>query len=119
MQVLTQKGEKRPVESEPGATSDTERRKEAGRVRTWFNFGHRKAETMDLSRNPGQLGTQQAGTVNRSRNPGQLRTQKAGTVNQSQNSVQLRTQKSLKRGSRKPNSEHLLTPDRSKKAVLF
>ncbi|PAE26158.1 hypothetical protein CHI10_04205 [Bacillus sp. 7894-2] len=43
-QLRTQKGEKRPVESEPGATSDAERRKEAGRVRTWFNFGHRKAE---------------------------------------------------------------------------
>lgn len=67
VQLRTQKGEKRPVESEPGASSDTKRRKEAGRVRTWRNFGHRKE----------------------------------------------------KRGSRRPNSEHLLTPDMSKKAVLF
>ncbi len=59
-QLRTQKGGKHGSESEPGSTSDTERRKTWIRVRTQVNFGHRKEENLDLSQNLGQLQTQKA-----------------------------------------------------------
>ncbi|KAF0823830.1 hypothetical protein KIS1582_2333 [Cytobacillus firmus] len=40
------------------------------RVGTRVSFGHRKAETVDLSRNPGQLRTQKAGTHGTESEPG-------------------------------------------------
>ena len=58
LQLRTQKGEKSQLESEPGSTSDTERRKEPVRVGTRVNFGHRKEKRAGQSQNPGQLQTQ-------------------------------------------------------------
>ncbi|MBG9451008.1 hypothetical protein ABE67_17230 [Cytobacillus firmus] len=61
-QLRTQKRENTHVESEPGATSDTEKGKHALRVRTRVNFGHKKGKRATQSPNPGQLRTQKRNT---------------------------------------------------------
>ncbi len=110
-QLRTQKGEKSQLESEPGPTSDTERRKRSIRVRTRVNFGHRKEKRAGQSQNLVQLRTQKGErgaseseawpTSDTERRKGQARVRtranfghrKEKRAGQSQNLVQLRTEK--------------------------
>jgi hypothetical protein len=117
VQLRTQKGGKSGSESEPGSTSDPERRKTWIKVRTRVNFGPRKEESLDQSQNPGQLRTQKGGKPGSKSEPGstsdtkrrktwiRVRTRvnfghkQQENLDQSQNPSQLRTQKAEKRRS--------------------
>jgi hypothetical protein len=58
VRLRTEKGEIVDPESELGGTSDTEGENQRFRVRSWWNFRHRKGKSAVQSQNPDQLRTQ-------------------------------------------------------------